>query len=239
MQRFLFIVLLGAVIVSSCKKTPGETTRIILHNATLTVDSLSMLWNGNAAVSSLAKGKTSGTLAEPYVALAAGTNNIILKSGSTVLLDKNAYGGVNTPYTLLVYDSTPSTTVSSLNFLFLTDVLTLADTVNARFRFINCVYAEVDSIVMRNATDTLNILNLGANPYFIGPTPSVLSVQAFVAIPPGIYQPLLFKDGQALPVAYDSVALGKEQIYSLIYSGVPGLTGPDSLRLSVIFHPIN
>lgn len=232
MQRFLFVALLGAAVVVSCKKGPGVTTRIALHNATFSIDSLTMQWNGAPAVSNyLAEGKTSGTPAEPYVTLIAGTNNIVLKSGNTVLVDKNAYGGANTSYTLLGYDSTASP--SSLSFIFLTDVLSLPDTINAQFRFINCVNDVVDSVRLVNAVDTLNITS-----GFIGSTPDISTIQAFNGKPPGTYQPQVFKNGQG-PIVYGNVVLQPQQFYSLIYSGRSGSAGADSLKMAMINHPVH
>ncbi len=233
MQRVLVIVILCACIVASCKKAPGVTTRMLLHNATLTIDSLSMLWNGTTVTSSaLAQGKTSGTVSEPYLTIPAGTNNIILKSGSTTLLDKNVYGGVNTSYTLLAYDST--TSASSLNVILLTDDLSFAtDSVSPKYRFINCSYGTaIDSVKLRNAADTVSVSTIT----FIGPSPTASTVQVFTTLTAGTYQPLVFSGGVAK--AYDSVALSAQKICSLIYSGKPGSTGADSLKLAVIFHPV-
>jgi len=234
MQRVSFFIILCACMVASCKKTPGVTTRMILHNATLTINSLSMFWNGTAVTgSALAQGKTSGTTSEPYLTLPAGTNNIILKSGSTVLLDKNAYGGATISYTMLAYDST--TSAASLNFLLLTDDLSVAaDTTSPKYRFINCSYGTtVDSVLLRNAADTVKVSTLS----FIGPAPTVSTVQAFTTLTAGTYQPLVFRGG--VTTTYDSIVLSKQKICSLIYSGTAGSTGADSLKLAVIFHSVN
>jgi len=239
MNRFLWSCLAGVIAFYSCKKNVGTVSRLLVHNATLTTADLSVVWSGTSLTpTALAQGKTSGTVAEPYLLVPAGTNNIIMKSGSTVLLDKNIYGAPSN-FSLLVYDT--SLVSTTLNVAVLTDDLTLPDTTRlAKYRFIDCVPdTTIADLVLRNSTDTVTLTAIS----FIGANPVVSSLQTFSTIKSGIYRPFIYKTGNdstATPLfAGDSITLGPQKICTIVYSGKPGSTGVDSLKLAAIFHPGN
>jgi hypothetical protein len=239
MNRFLWICLAGAIVFSSCKKNVGTISRLLVTNATLATGDLSVSWSGFPLTpTALAQGKTTGTTAEPYLQVPAGTNNIVLKSGSTVLLDKNIYGAPSN-FSLLVYDT--SLTSATLNVAVLTDDLTLPDTTSlAKCRFIDCVPdTNVVDVILLNIADTVAITSVS----FIGANPTVSTLQTFGTLKSGTYKPLVYKTGTAFTVsplfAGDSITLGPQKICTLVYSGKPGSTGPDALKLAAIFHPTN
>jgi len=238
MNRFLWISLAGAIVFYSCKST-GTTSRLLVTNATLATGDLSVLWSGYLLTpTALAQGKTTGTATEPYLQVPAGTNNIVLKSGSTVVLDKNIYGAPSN-FSLLVYDT--SLTSATLNVAVLTDNLTLPDTTSlAKCRFIDCVPdTNVVDVLLLRAADTVAITGIS----FIGANPTVSSLQTFGTLKSGKYRPVVYKTGTAftaLPLfSADSVTLGPQSICTLVYSGKPGSSGADSLKLAAIFHPGN
>jgi len=239
MNRFLWSCLAGAIVFSSCKKNVGTVSRLLVHNATLATADLSVIWNGASLTpTALAQGKTSGTVAEPYQLVPAGTNNIIMKSGGTVLLDKNIYGAPAN-FSLLVYDTSLSS--ATLNVAVLTDDLTLPDTTSlAKCRFIDCVPdTNVVDVILLNSVDTVSITGVG----FIGANPTVSTLQTFGTLKSGTYSPFIYKTGTAFTAAPlfagNNITLGPQQICTLVYSGKPGSTGADSLKLAAIFHPVN
>lgn len=235
MNRFLWLCLCGTVFFAACKKSAGGTTRLLVHNASISTTNLAVLWGGVSVTSSaLAQGQTTGAAAAPYVSLPAGTANIVLKSGTTVLLDKNIYGGAATNSSVLVYNG--SAGASSLSVVLMTDDLTLPDTAYANYRIINCVPDTAADIILRNATDTITV----SGKAFIGTTTSGSSLQAFATIKHGTYKPLIYKAGTTTPLlSADSVVLGAQKAYSLIYSGLSTASGAGGLKLSLIYHPVD
>jgi len=237
MNRFVLMCLVaGAIVFFSCKNV-GTTSRLLINNATLSTGDLSVLWSGSSLTpTALAQGKTTGTAAAPYLQVPAGTNNIILKSGNNVLLDKNIYGAPAN-FSVLVYDT--SLTSSTLNVAVLTDNLTLPDTIRlAKCRFINCVPdTNIVDVLLLNTTDTVAITGVS----FIGANPTLSTLQTFGTLKSGTYKPLIYKTGTPFTVspllAADSVTLGPQKICTLVYSGKQGSTGADALKLAVIFHP--
>lgn len=237
MIRWLMLCLAAAVSFAACKKSTGGTTNVLVTNATVTTGALSVAWSGvSLTPAALAQGKTSGTAGAPYQVLPAGTNELVLKSGSQVLLDKNIFGGGAGHYSMLVYNS--SSTATTPDIIFLTDDLTAVDSVNhAKYRFVYCAPDTlVLDIFLVNSTDTI-----GLSQSFIGANPDASSYQSFTTVKRGTYKPFVFVAGtdfNSTPVlTADSIVLGSKGIYSLIYSGKRGSTGADSLKLVTIQHP--
>jgi hypothetical protein len=235
MNRFLWVCLCGTVFFAGCKKSAGGTTRLLVHNASFATTDLSVLWGGASVTpSALAQGQTTGTAAAPYVSLPAGTTSIVLKSGATVLLDKNIYGAAAGNSSVLVYNGSAAS--SSLSVVLMTDDLTLPDTAYAQYRVINCVPDTAVDIILRNATDTITV----SGDAFIGTTTAGSSLQTFATIKHGTYKPLIYKAGTTTSLlSADSVVLGSQKAYSLIYSGLSTASGTGKLKLSLIYHPVD
>lgn len=241
MSRYVYMLLAGVLLAAACKKSTGEgTTQVLVSNATITTNDLTVLWsNVSLTPTALAMGKTSGTTAAPYQVLPGGTNALVLKSGTTGLLDKNIYGSPAGHYSMLVYDS--SLTATTPGIIMLTDNLTAVDSVNhANYRFIYCSPDTLAiDLYLTNSTDTIKITSQS----FIGKSPNPSSYQAFTTGKRGSYKPYIFKTGTAFTstalLSADTVVLGSKGIYSLVYSGKRGSTGADSLKLAFIQHPSN
>lgn len=234
MKPLFFIISIFFLLFTACKKSEGDTTRVVLYNASYSTSGLSAAWNGTGInASPLSQGQSSGQAGDLYAFLPAGTNNITVASGTTTIFDKNAYTAAGNAYTLLVYDTSAKS--ASLNTLLLTDDLTLPDTTAAKCRFINCAPDTMTLIpVMLNKADTFAF----PNGSFIGRTPAATSIQGFATIKKGRYRFLLVQNvtGIIQYSAADSVTLTPQSIYSFIYSGLKTGSGPTGIKLSMLTH---
>jgi hypothetical protein len=242
MKKFLFVILIGITGFIACKKTAGTTSKILVINATYSISALTAELNGIAITqSALAQGQTCGTADAPYQILPAGTNNILLKSGTSVLSDKNLYMGSASGYSILVYDTGQSAGTAK-NILQLTDDLTLPDTASIGFRFINCVPDTLPADVWLVNSNGADSAILTSNAAFIGATATASALQAFNAIryPGQSYSIKVKIAGTQELVAAASNYLFKERgIYSFVYSGLPAGSGATARKLSVIHHAVN
>jgi hypothetical protein len=236
-KRFLLLLSAGVIFFAACKKGPGVTTRLLVYNATLTTASLTATWSGTSLTpTALAQGDVTGTATAPYQAVPAGTNNIIVKSGSNVLFDKNIYGGGGIAYSLLVYDS--SITAVSPSLLLLTDNLALTDSIQPKYRFINCSPdTTINLYLVDSRADTVRV----EGSTFIGKSPDPANFQSFTTMTTrtGVYTPYIYKVGSTtLLLKGADINFSSLKAYSLIYSGTSGSSGAGSLKLSVIILPV-
>ena len=232
----LLIVIAGFV---SCKKTAGTTSKIMVLNATYSIPALAAELNGIPITNTaLSQGQVSGTANAPYQNLPAGTNNIVLKSGTNILSDKNLYTGPANGYSILVYD-TSQLAVSTINTLILTDDLTLPDTASIRLRFINCVPDTLlTDVVLVNISGADSVLLLSNAP-FIGAAASATSVEVFNAIKyhGQAYNIKVKKAGsQELLAAENNYVFIEREIYSFVFSGLPAGNGATARKLLVVHH---
>ncbi|MBS1567798.1 MAG: DUF4397 domain-containing protein, partial [Bacteroidetes bacterium] len=195
-SRGIYGVLLLSLLAAACKKSASGTSQVLVHNALLNTADLTVQWNGiSMTPTALAQGKTSGTAAAPYVGVYAGTNQLVMKSGTTVLLQKNIYGAPAGHFSMLVYSS--SLTATTPNVLLLTDDLSAVDSVNhAKLRFIDCApdSLALDVLLVSPVPDTVAIISQS----FVGATPNPSSYQAFGTLAWKSYTPYIYQSGKEL-----------------------------------------
>jgi hypothetical protein len=241
MKYHWFVLLIGIAGFASCKKTAGTTSKIMVLNASYSIPALAAELNGIAITNTaLSQGQVSGTADAPYQNFPAGTNNIVLKSGTNILADKNLYTGPANGYSILVYDSS-QVAVSAINTLILTDDLTLPDTAAIRLRFISCVPDTLlTDVVLVNITGADSVA-LVSNIPFIGAAASAASVQVFTAIKyhRETYNIKVKKAGtQELLAAVNNYVFIEREIYSFVFSGLPTGSGATARKLLVVHHDL-
>jgi Domain of unknown function (DUF4397) len=241
MKYYFFVLLMVVAAFVACKKTAGTTSKILLLNATYSIPALTAELNGIAITNTaLSQGQVSGTADAPYQNFPAGTNSIVLKSGNSVLADKNLYTGPVNGYSILVYD-TSQAAGDAKNILILTDDLTIADTASIRFRFINCVPDTLLAdiwLVNTNGVDSGFLIN---NAPFIGASAIAGSVQTFNAIKyhGQSYHVKIKKAGtQELLAAVNNYLFNEREIYSFVYSGLPTGSGATARKLLIVHHAL-
>jgi Domain of unknown function (DUF4397) len=239
MKYYLFVLLIVAAAFVACKKTAGTTSKILLLNATYSIPALTAELNGIPVTNTaLSQGQVSGTPDIPYQNFPAGTNNIVLKSGTNVLADKNLYTGPANGYSIMVYDTSQSAG-NAKNILILTDDLTVPDTAAVRLRFINCIPDTllVDVLLVNtNGADSVALISSAA---FIGATATASSLQSFNAIKyhGQSYNIKIKKAGsQELLASVNNYLFKEREIYSFVYSGLPTGSGATARKLVVIHH---
>ncbi len=241
-MKYFFVV--AAILLNgniACKKTAGSASKILILNATWSIDALSAELNGIAITNTaLSQGQVSGTTSAAYQNFPAGTNSIVLKSGNNSIADKNLYTGPDNGYSIIVYD-TGQSAVGIINTLILTDDLTKPDTAAIRVRFINAVPDTLlADIVLVNKTGADSIALVGNVP-FIGAAASAASIQSFTAIKyhGESYLIKIKKAGtQELMAASDNNVFSEREIYSFVLSGLPDGTGTAARKLTVIHHAL-
>jgi hypothetical protein len=222
MKRFIILCLLIPLCCLSCKKAAVDTTDVLVHNATYSVNSLTSEWNGSSiGGAALAPGQTSGAAGMPYIVLPAGVNRLVLGSGTASLLDKHVYASPGSHYSLLVYD-TSATTASPVT-AFITDDLGLPDTGAIKYRFLYCVpdANSVNLVMLRAAgNDTI-----ARGMRFIGKDPAAISTGSFTAIryDTATLQVIDAVSRQKM-AEITGLPLPRQGIFSFIYSGKPGGT---------------
>jgi Domain of unknown function (DUF4397) len=241
MKYHWFVLLIGMAGFVSCKKTAGTTSKIMVLNATYSIPTLAAELNGIPITNTaLSQGQVSGTANAPYQNLPAGTNNIVLKSGTNILSDKNLYTGPGNGYSILVYD-TSQVTGNAINTLILTDDLTLPDTASIRLRFISCVPDTLlTDVVLANSSGADSVV-LVSNAAFIGAAASATSVQPFNAIKyhGQAYNIKVKKAGtQELLAAVNNYVFIEREIYSFVFSGLPSGSGATARKLLVVHHAL-
>jgi Domain of unknown function (DUF4397) len=239
MKSYLFVLLIGIAGFVSCKKTAGTTSKILVLNATYSIPALTAELNGIPITNTaLSQGQVSGTADAPYQNFPAGTNNIVLKSGANVLVDKNLYTGPVNGYSIMVYD-TSQLAGSTKNVLILTDDLILPDTASVRLRFINCVPDTLLVDVLLVNTSGTDSVALISNAAFIGAAATANSVQSFNAIKyhGQSYTIKIKKAGsQELLSTVNNYLFKEREIYSFVYSGLPTGSGATARKLVVVHH---
>lgn len=240
MKYFLFTGFIISCLFYSCKKSDGGVANFMLVNGTYSVNSLTAAINGTAInASPLTQGQYSGTIAAPYNKIPPGTNNLTVSFGTTIFLDKNIYTGSVNGYSLLIYDTSAS--IVSPNYLFLTDDLTKPDTSLVKFRFIYTMPGDSIDFLLTKKTDSTKADSVANIQTFIGNNPTAASLQSFGFTPKhGTYKPFIFNHSTAqLLYTSDSITMGKAQIISFIYSGLPNGTGNSAPKFTMIVHPPN
>ena len=236
MKYFVFLFSL-AIVLASCKKTSVAPAKLLIYNATYTIDALSASWNGVAITPTpLAEGQVTGSANTPYLLLPAGTNNLVLKSGNTVLVDKNIYTSSVNGYSMIVWDTNAVAGIS--NVIVLPDDLTVPDTAAINIRRIY-ISPAADTVDLWLVSSTLaDSVRLDSAAVFAGAAAVPSQVQTF-----GSYK---YHNGSSYTVKVKRT--GTEQvlasvanypfmekgIYSIIYSGLG--TSASGLKLSVLKH---
>ncbi len=238
-MKYLLLSVMLLSLFTACKKSAGTTSRVLVCNAGYSQTNLTGSWDGFAFLSTgLAQGQVSGKPDSPYARVAAGTNNIILKLGSSVLLDKNIYASPTGGYSVVLYDT--NALVPSNRILVLTDDLTRPDTFSIRFRTLDCVPTQ-DSVdiwlVNQTQADSIRLDSASA---YIGSTVLEENIQPFAVAKyyGGVYSVKVKKTGTEQVLAtLNNYPFNIQEIYSIVYSGIPAGTGPSGLKITVFRHP--
>ncbi len=227
------------IVLFSCKKTAVAPARLLIYNATYTIDALSASWNGvGITPSPLSEGQVTGNADAPYLLLPAGTNNLVLKSGTTPLIDKNIYTNSINGYSMIVWDT--NAVAGTSNIIVVPDDLTVPDTasVNIRRMYLSPAADTVD-LWLVNST-LADSVRLDSAAVFIGAGAVPSQVQSF-----GNYK---YHNGSSYTVKVKrtgteevlasvvSYPFLEKGIYSIIYSGLSTGTGGAGPRLSVLRH---
>lgn len=237
-MKYPVFILSIALILAGCKKTTVVApAKLLIYNATYIIDALTASWNGVAITPApLAEGQVTGTPEAPYLLLPAGTNNLVLKNGSTLLIDKNIYTSNTGGYSMIVWDT--NAVAATSNILVIPDDLTTPDTaaVNIRRIFISPAADTVDLWLVNSSLADSARLDSAA--VFIGAAALPSQVQAF-----GSYK---YHNGSSYTVKVKrsgteevlaSVAnypFMEKGIYSIVYSGNEAAVS--GLKLSVLKH---
>jgi hypothetical protein len=238
-MKYLLLTAIICPFFVSCSKSAGTTSRVLVCNAGYSQTSLTASWDGYAFLSTgLAQGQVSGKPDSPYARVAAGTNNIVLKLGTTVLLDKNIYASPTGGYSVVLYD-TNAMAVSN-RVLVLTDDLTRPDTFSIRFRILDCVPTQ-DSVdiwlVNQTQADSIRLDSAAA---YIGSTVLEENIQSFAPAKyyGGAYTVKIKKTGTEQVLAtLSNYPFNIQEIYSIVYSGIPAGSGASGLKITVFRHP--
>jgi Domain of unknown function (DUF4397) len=240
MKYYLFLSLLLLTGFASCKKGASSSSALLIHNATSSISALTASWNGAVATgTALAPGATSGTPDAPYLYLPAGTNNLVLKSGTTVLVDKNIYTSSTGGYSMLLYDT--GVTAGAVRILIMNDDLTLPDTASIHIRVLDCAPDTAGVDVWLVNSSNADSLRLDSAFLFMGAEAVATDVQTFTAIKyHGLsYSVKIKKTGTEEVLASVINYPFKEQgIYSVVYSGLLSGTGNAAPKLAVIHHQL-
>jgi hypothetical protein len=238
-MKYSLLVLTVLVCIASCKKTNSYNTRVLLYNASWSLPGVTAAWNESGIVNTaLAQGQASGTVAAPYLEVAAGTNLITIKAGSTELLDKNIYAAAAAASSFIVFDT--SVSIAPPRIIQLTDDLSLPDTGHFKFRLLKLSpdpLVKLDTWLVHGITDSLRLDSAGV---FAGAQAEASALQTFTAsVPPGgNYSVKLKKTATNIVVAaVSNYSFANQGIYSIILSGLPSGTGAAGYKLSVLRHP--
>jgi Domain of unknown function (DUF4397) len=238
-MRYVLLILIVMVGIASCKKTNSYNTRILFYNASWSVPAVSAAWNETGIVSTaLAQGQASGTAAAPYLEVAAGTNLITIKAGSTELLDKNIYAAAAASSSFIVFDT--GTAAGAPRILQLTDDLTLPDTGRFKFRLLKLSPDPTVKLDTWLVSGTLDSLKLDSAGIFAGALAEASALQAFTPLiaPAGSYSIKVKKTAtNEVVAAVANYPFSNQGIYSFILSGLPSGTGAAGYKLSVLRHP--
>jgi hypothetical protein len=228
----LWMVMLMSI---ACNKQTSTSARLVVINGTHSLTALSAKWNGNNITPTpLAPSQYSGNASSIYTEIAAGTNNIVLQNGASVLFDKNIYARPVDAYTLLAYDT--NKLANSTRFLYLTDNIQpqATDTMNVRFLYLVPDTVPVDVILLKPAKNDTIFSNI----FFIGKNASERTIEVFTekkaADVTGIK---INKTGTNVSlITAGSFSFQKKSFYTIIYSGLAGGTGITAPQLKILKH---
>ncbi|HTL08393.1 MAG TPA: hypothetical protein VL307_09065 [Chitinophagaceae bacterium] len=237
MKKLLLVVLL-AVAVVACKKTNNVSASILVYNASWSANGITMALNGTPIIAQpIAQGSSSGTADSPYIKIPAGTNNITVNTGSSVLVDKNVYASAAFGNSFILFDT--SVQQRPTRILQLSDDLSLPDTFRIKYRVLNLVpdtAVKVDILLVNGSTDSLPLVTNGS---FAGNTVSASTLQSFTAVPyhGENYSIKIKKAGTGELYTTLNYPFSIQGIYSIIFSGLPAGNAGAGLKLTVLRHP--
>ena len=239
-MRYIFLmVFMAAIVFVSCSKTNSTNANVLFYNGSWSVAPISAAWNGNNIVTTpIAQGLSSGTADKPYLQVPAGTNLVTLRAGTDTLVNKNIYTAAATGNSFLFFD-TSTTGTSKLSILQLVDDLSIPDTAQIKYRFIDLspdTAATADVWLVHGVTDSLR---LDTAAVFIGKDAAASSIQTFTAIKyhGEAYTVKIKKTGQeTIFASLPSYVFTVKGTYSIIFSGLSTGTGSTGFKLSVLHH---
>lgn len=235
MKQLLNAFYIAMLVSVACNKQTSTSARLVVVNGTHSLTALSAKWNGNNITPTpLAPSQYSGNASSIYTEVAAGTNNIVLQNGATVLFDKNIYARPVDAYTLLAYDT--NKLANSTRFLYLTDNIQpqQTDTMHVRFLYLAPDAIPVDVILLKPVKNDTIFTNIG----FIGKEANERVVEVFIEKKAGdVTGVKINKTGtnEAL-LTSGSYSFQKKSFYTIIYSGLTGGTGNSAPQLVLIKH---
>jgi hypothetical protein len=232
------IILLSSCIACllACKKNELTTSKLVIVNASYSLNSISARWNGVAVTSNpLAQAQHSGTVTNLYTAIPAGTSKLVLQNGSTTLLNNNVYAGAAGAYTLLVYDT--SSAANSTRVVYLTDNLAKTggpDTIFVRFLFCSPSDSNVDVIFLNSVKNDTIFKNVSS----FGEKTIEKNIEQFTELRnQGITNIKINEAGSNIQLAsITNFSFQQQSYYTILYSGLPGATGAAAPQLKVITH---
>lgn len=238
-MKYFLVIVLAAVVFLSCKKSDGGTTHVLFYNGSWSVPAITATWNGSAIITTpVSQGQSTGTVDNPYLPVPAGTNLVTVNSGAAVLFSKNVYANPATGNSLLFYD-TSITAPSTVQTIQLTDDLSLPDTAQIKFRFINAspdTAATTDLWLVHGTTDSALIKTAS----FIGkdaPGSTVQVFEAAIKYHGETYTIKAKKSGtQNVLASVSNAVFVVKGIYSFVLSGFSTGTGSSAFKLSVLHH---
>ncbi|GAC1603380.1 MAG: hypothetical protein NVS3B8_14490 [Chitinophagaceae bacterium] len=239
MKNGMWMILMAAGMIVSCKKTNSYYSNVLVYNASWSLPAISAAWNGRSIVTTaIVQGQSSGTANKPYLLVPAGTNLVTLKAGNDTLINKNIYTTTAGGHSFLFFD-TSAATGSTVRILQLTDDLTPPDTAHIKYRVIDLspdTGATADVWLVNGVTDSIR---LGTAMTFIGKDAQATSVPAFAAIKyhGEAYTIKIKKTGtEQLYASIVSYIFTVKGVYSIIFSGLSTGSGSTAFKLSVLHH---
>jgi Domain of unknown function (DUF4397) len=241
MKYGLVIILIGAGVFCSCKKTNSSNANVLFYNATWSKPAITAAWNGDNIISTaLAQGQSSGSADKPYLQIPAGTNLVTLKAGNDTLANKNVYTDASIGNSIFFFD-TSIAAGSTVRILQVTDDLTEPDTAQIKYRFINLspdTSATADVWLVNGVTDSIQLTTGSA---FIGKSAVATSVPSFTAVKyhRETYTIKIKKAGtQTLFASIPGYVFTVRGVYSILFSGLSTGAGSTGFKLSVLYHQI-
>lgn len=230
MQEFVLITCWCVFMVACHKKDDDSAFKanVAVYHFVLNADSLSVLYDDNKVTGnpSLSFGVTTSLNGKAYLRLGAGTHDLKLMAGNTLLKENTLSTTAGSYYSLILFDSVKNNTVKTA---LVQDVVVPVSTLS-QVRFINTIPgSDTLSVTLARAVTVVRGTDI-----YIGNKSSL--AYAFDTLHPGNWQVSLLRNSTEI-ARLDSFSLQAGKLYSFVAKGLKG--GAGAYKESLVAVPNN